>query len=199
MTIETKELVISEELKRKVEMICRFAYVDYEFINGNIKSIKNTNIAYVKPHILKVKNNDYLIFEEYDEVFINGYKDKIKFKELTDYTQSYKDLENEKRNIQYEVRRLEYKNKELQQENNKLKSLLNIIVQSLKQFFRKLLKLGTENDKDKVVEEITNYHKLDLYTNKDLHDIADNTPREDEINDYLYTKNYEKDDRDFDI
>ena len=39
MTIETKELVISEELKRKVEMICRFAYVDYEFINGNIKSI----------------------------------------------------------------------------------------------------------------------------------------------------------------
>ena len=74
MTIETKELVISEELKRKVEMICRFAYVDYEFINGNIKSIKNTNIAYVKPHILKVKNNDYLIFEEYDEVFINGFE-----------------------------------------------------------------------------------------------------------------------------
>lgn len=67
MTIETKELVISEELKRKVEMICRFAYVDYEFINGNIKSIKNTNIAYVKPHILKVKNNDYLIFEEYEK------------------------------------------------------------------------------------------------------------------------------------
>ena len=60
MTIETKELVISEELKRKVEMICRFAYVDYEFINGNIKSIKNTNIAYVKPHVLKIKNNDYL-------------------------------------------------------------------------------------------------------------------------------------------
>ena len=121
------------------------------------------------------------------------------FKELTDYTQTYKDLENEKRNIQYEVKRLEYKNKELQQENNKLKSLLNIIVQFLKQFFRKLLKLGNENDKDKVIEEITNYHKLDLYTNKDLHDIADNTPREDEINDYLYTKNYENEGRDFDI
>ena len=28
MTIETKELVVSEELKRKVEIICRFAYVD---------------------------------------------------------------------------------------------------------------------------------------------------------------------------
>ena len=48
MTIETKELVISEELKRKVEMICRFAYVDYSITNRNIKSIRNTNIAYAK-------------------------------------------------------------------------------------------------------------------------------------------------------
>jgi len=57
--IETKELKISDELNRKIEMICRFACVKYEFIPGNIKSIKNTNIAYVKPHILKVKGNDY--------------------------------------------------------------------------------------------------------------------------------------------
>ena len=86
MTIETKELVISEELKRKVEMICRFAYVEYELINGNIKSIKNTNIAYVKPHILKVKGNDYLILEEYDKFIIGlsiDYKKELKkmFKE----------------------------------------------------------------------------------------------------------------------
>ena len=47
MTIETKKLVISEELKRKVEMICRFAYVEYSITNGNIKSIKNINIVYV--------------------------------------------------------------------------------------------------------------------------------------------------------
>ena len=45
MTIETKELVISEELKRNLEMICRFTYVDYSITNGNIKSIRNTNIA----------------------------------------------------------------------------------------------------------------------------------------------------------
>ena len=80
LTIETKELKISDELKRKVEMICRFACVKYEFINGNIKSIKETNIAYIKLHILKIKNNDYLIFEECDDIFINGYNKKIKFK-----------------------------------------------------------------------------------------------------------------------
>ena len=71
--IETKELKTSEELNRKIDIICRFACVKYEFIPGNIKSIKNTNIAYVKPHILKVKGNDYLILEECEDVFINSY------------------------------------------------------------------------------------------------------------------------------
>ena len=80
--IKTKELKISEELNRKIEMICRFVCVKYEFIPGNIKSIKNTNIAYVKPHILKVKGNDYLILEECEEVFINGYNKKIKLKDM---------------------------------------------------------------------------------------------------------------------
>lgn len=45
MIIETKQLIISEELKRKVELICRFANVDYTLTNGNIKNIKNINIA----------------------------------------------------------------------------------------------------------------------------------------------------------
>lgn len=51
--IETKNLKINNELNRKIDIICWFACVKYEFIPGNIKSIKNTNIAYVKPHILK--------------------------------------------------------------------------------------------------------------------------------------------------
>lgn len=85
MTIETKELIISEELKRKVEMICRFANVKYTIINGNIKSIKNTNIAMVKPHIVKIKDIDYLIFDDCDDIFINCYKEKIKFKDFEEY------------------------------------------------------------------------------------------------------------------
>ena len=46
MTIETKELVISEELKRKVEMICKFAYVEYSFTNGYIINLKNNKIKF---------------------------------------------------------------------------------------------------------------------------------------------------------
>ena len=88
MTIETKELVISEELKKKIDMICKFACVKYEFINGCIINLKNTNIAYTKPHILKVNGNDYLLFDECYDIFINGYNKKIKFKDLEKYLKS---------------------------------------------------------------------------------------------------------------
>ncbi len=72
MTIETKAFTISEELKRKVDMIYRFACVNYELINGSVISLKNTNIAYVKPHILKVNGNDYSIFDECKDIFIRN-------------------------------------------------------------------------------------------------------------------------------
>ena len=64
--IETKKFKISDELNRKIDMIRRFAYV--------------------KPHILKIKGNDYLILEEYDKFIIGlliDYKKELKkmFKE----------------------------------------------------------------------------------------------------------------------
>ena len=85
MTIETKELVISEYLRKKVDMICRFACVKYELINGIVINIKSTNIAYTKPHILKVNGNEYLLFDECDDIFINCYTKKIKLKDLEEY------------------------------------------------------------------------------------------------------------------
>ena len=108
-------------------------------------------------------------------------------------------MKQENRHLEVEIKKLEEKNQELRDENRKLHNFLNVMLQAIKKFFNKLLHIGTEKDKDDVVKEITAYHSLDYYNDRDLHDIADNTPREDEINDYLYTKNYEKDDRDFDI
>ena len=83
--LKTKELKISKELKKKIEMICKSACVKYELINGDIISVNNTNLAFVKPHILRVKGNDYLLFEDSDIVFINGYNKKIKLFELENY------------------------------------------------------------------------------------------------------------------
>ena len=44
---ETKELKMSNEFRKKIGMICKFACVKYELINGNIISIscKSNNFA----------------------------------------------------------------------------------------------------------------------------------------------------------
>ena len=46
-------------------------------------------------------------------------------------------------------------------------------------------------------------HSLDYYNDRDLHDVAGDTHRKDEINDYIYEQNYgfdkDYDDRDIDI
>ena len=64
----------------------------------------------------------------------------------------------EERNVEVEVRKLEIKNEELKRENNKLKTMLKIVVQSIKQFFHKILNIGSERDKDSVVREIKEYY-----------------------------------------
>ena len=40
LTIETKELNISDELRKKVDMICKFACAKTTFKNGNIRILK---------------------------------------------------------------------------------------------------------------------------------------------------------------
>ena len=90
LTIETKPLKISDELKKKIEMICKFASVKPIFTNGDIKSIKNTNIAYVRPHIVEINNINFLIFDNCDDIFINGYDERIKFKDFETYLKTHK-------------------------------------------------------------------------------------------------------------
>jgi len=69
LTVETKELQISEELKRKVDFICKFTNSKPTYFNGSIRSIKGTNIAYVEPHQVKINDIIYLLFDESNKVF----------------------------------------------------------------------------------------------------------------------------------
>lgn len=45
-------------------MICKFACVKPTITNENVKNIKETNIAYVKPHIIKINNIDNLMNDD---------------------------------------------------------------------------------------------------------------------------------------
>ena len=188
---------ITNKLDNRLEKQNYLMTRDYEKLEEKLKNSKPT----ITGKEVKIDKDTYDTLNQ----FMNTSKKVIKdiprnqalFKELTDYTKSYKDLENEKRNIQVEVKKLEYQNEKLQAENNRLHNLIHNILQTLKQFFHRLLKIGIEKDKDDVVLGIKEYYTQNLYDNFDLHDIVNDTSKEQEINDYLYSKDY--DDKDIDI
>ena len=172
---------------------------DFEELEDKLKTSKPT----ISGKEVKIDKDTYDTLNHFMHTSKKVIKDMPRsqalFKELTDYTRVYTDIEQERDNIKVEVKLLEKQNEKLQQDYDNLFNLLKTILQTLKKFFKRLLKIGTERDKDDVVDEIKEYHKNNLYDNEDLHDIVDNTTGEEEINDYLYTKNYEYDDRNFDI
>ena len=79
---EVKELEVDKEVLKRIEMICRFACVKPTIKNGSIINIKGSNIAYVSPHIITIKENNYLVFNGSDIVFVNDYSSRIKLKDL---------------------------------------------------------------------------------------------------------------------
>jgi len=79
LKIETKELKISDKLKRQIDMIGRFTNTTPVINNGCVKNIIGINVAYVMPHIIVIKNNKYLMFDECDVVYINTFNNKIFF------------------------------------------------------------------------------------------------------------------------
>lgn len=126
---ETKELKMSNEFKKKIEMICKFACVKYELVNGNIISIKNTNLAYVKPHILKVKGNDYLLFEDFKKELndLNKQIDRIKTAYIKGITKiDY--FEKELNQIEFRKQEIENKIKEQKQYDNLSFTLDDLII-----------------------------------------------------------------------
>ena len=85
MKIIKEELQFEESLKQRLEFICEFSKVTPTFINGSIRKIDKTNLSYVEPHRVIVKNITLLVFNYSNDVYINNLSKKIKLSELEDY------------------------------------------------------------------------------------------------------------------
>lgn len=85
MKIIKEDLQFEESLKQRLEYICEFARTTPIFINGSIRKIEHTNLSYIEPHRVIVKNITLLIFNYSNDVYINNLAKKIKLSELEDY------------------------------------------------------------------------------------------------------------------
>ena len=56
MKIIKQELEFEECLKQRLEFICEFSEVSPTFINGSIRKLEKTNLTYIEPHRVIIKN-----------------------------------------------------------------------------------------------------------------------------------------------
>ena len=85
MEIIKEELQFEESLKQRLEFICEFTKANAIFINGSIRKIDKTNLSYVEPHRVIVKNITFLVFNYSNDVYISNLTKKIKLSELEEY------------------------------------------------------------------------------------------------------------------
>ena len=90
MNIIKEELQFEESLKQRLEFICEFAKVKPIFLNGSIRKIEKTNLSYIEPHRLIIKDITFLVFNYSNDVYISNLAKKIKLSELEDYINSIK-------------------------------------------------------------------------------------------------------------
>ncbi|MFA5604052.1 MAG: MobV family relaxase [Bacilli bacterium] len=118
--------------------------------------------------------------------------------EMNNHIKTYTELDKKNFSMKKEIDNLKFKNEELKEENSLLKHIIKDILKNLKKIFRKILHIGSNDDKDVVVNEVSYCYNNDLYKEKDIIDICKDTDREEEI--LEATNLYEKDnDKEFEI
>jgi hypothetical protein len=88
MKIIKEELQFEKSLKQRLEFICEFSKVNPIFINGSIRKIEYTNLSYIEPHRVMIKNTTFLVFNYSNDVYISNLSKKIKLSELEEYLKS---------------------------------------------------------------------------------------------------------------
>jgi len=161
--------------------------LDNAINNFENKMQTTKNIPFDKKHIILEKDT----FDSMNNIIketknIMNFQPKMEqlFNEVNTFTKSHKALEKENNNLQKEIKSLTTRNQNLKKENNNLKLYIESILNTIKKFFRHLLKIGNENTKETTTKEIKNYYDNNDFDTNDVYNISKGTTKEDELFDY---------------
>lgn len=82
MQIIKEKLEIDEELEKKINNLFKFNNIKVKLKTGSNISITNTNITYIEPHKLIIKETTYLFFNKREDVYINDLSRTIPLKDF---------------------------------------------------------------------------------------------------------------------
>lgn len=80
-----KEITIQNELLSKIKWACTFSNCEPKIKNGNLRMVEKTNIAYVEPHSVIIKEKLYLFFNQHEYFYIGNLANKIPLSRLRDF------------------------------------------------------------------------------------------------------------------
>ena len=90
VNIIKQEIDMEESLKRRLDIICDFCNTTPAIINGSIRKVDKTNLTYIEPHRIIIKNITFLAFNYSTDIYIKNLKSKIKLSELEEYINKIK-------------------------------------------------------------------------------------------------------------
>ena len=88
ISIVKKKNKISRDLLSKIEWACRLNAIKLEhqmILESCLRVIEHTNLAYVEPHRVIIKNITFLVFNYSNDVYISNLVNKIRLSELEEY------------------------------------------------------------------------------------------------------------------
>ena len=85
---EKKEIEMEISLKNKIEFVCDLLKTKPIFFNGNVISIEKTNIRYIEPHRIIIKDITFLAFNYSNELYIKNLNKKLEIKDLEQFLKS---------------------------------------------------------------------------------------------------------------
>lgn len=80
-----KKINMSDELKAKINWSCKFNNRPCQIIEGRLRIVEHTNLAYVEPHKVIIGDTLYLFFNGQKHFYIGNLKKKIPIADLSDY------------------------------------------------------------------------------------------------------------------
>ncbi|MBQ8535508.1 MAG: hypothetical protein IJ463_07485 [Bacilli bacterium] len=88
LNIIKQEIEMEKCLKQKLEFICDFCNTTPTIINGSIRKLDKTNLTYIEPHKVIIKNITFLVFNYSTDIYIKNLNHKIQLSELENYIKS---------------------------------------------------------------------------------------------------------------
>lgn len=88
LNIIKQEIEMEKGLKQKLEFICDFCNTTPTIINGSIRKLDKTNLTYIEPHKVIIRNITFLVFNYSTDIYIKNLNHKIQLSELENYIKS---------------------------------------------------------------------------------------------------------------